>query len=306
MDIDLKLISGLVFIGVSLFTLVILSLIQSYMTKKRLLASRLRRSTNDIKRGPSIERLLRPLGELTAPRKEKELSYIRRRLNFAGYRGSHAPFIFFGIKVILAISFSVAYGVWNYFSGRPINQGIIFGYFFLCIGYYLPNIFLSIKIKHRKRLILKALPDAIDLLVVCVESGLSLDASLKRVAEEFSRVSPILANEFSTLFLEMRAGISRIKALRNLAERNGVDELSELVRVLIEAEKFGIGIGQTLRVYSHSMRMKRRQEAEEMAAKASVKLTIPLVLFILPPLLIVIMGPSIIKIIENFGKIFVR
>lgn len=300
----LKLIMGLVFIGTSLFVLAIIFLIRSYLKRQSLLTFRLKkmRAQERAKKGSRIERVLRPLGELTAPKKEKELSYIRKRLSFAGYRGARVPFIFFGIKVILAISLAIVYGVWNYLAGRSIGQGII-AFFLLGIGYYLPNILLSLKIRQRRGLILKALPDVMDLLVVCVESGLSLDASLRKIAEEFSKVSPILTKEFSILFLEMHAGLSKAQALRNLADRNGVEEIGELVRVLIEAERFGTGIARTLRVYSNSMRIKRRQEVEEKTAKASVKLTFPLVFFILPPLLIIIIGPGIIRIIENFGKI---
>jgi len=296
---------GLVFIGTSLFILAIIFLVQSYLKRQSPLAFRLKkmRPQERVKRGSRIERVLRPLGELTAPKKEKELSYIRRRLGFAGYRGAHVPFIFFGIKVILAISLAIAYGVWNYLVGRSIGHSIIFAFFLLGIGYYLLNILLSLKIRQRRRLILKALPDVMDLLVVCVESGLSLDASLRKVAEEFSKVSPILTKEFSILFLEMHAGVSKAQALRNLADRNGIEEIGELARVLIEAERFGTGIARTLRVYSNSMRIKRRQEVEEKTAKASAKLAFPLVFFILPPLLIVVIGPGIIRIIENLGKV---
>jgi tight adherence protein C len=168
------------------------------------------------------------------------------------------------------------------------------------LGFYLPDIWLRQKMDKRKEKLLKALPDALDLLVVCVESGMGLDESITRVAKEIELQSPELCDELSFLSLELRAGKSRPDALRNLAVRTNLEEVSNLVTLLIQADKFGTSVADTLRVYSDTFRTERFQRAEEIAAKMPVKLVLPLILFIFPALFVALIGPAIISIYRNF------
>jgi tight adherence protein C len=168
------------------------------------------------------------------------------------------------------------------------------------LGFYLPDIWLRQKTEKRQEKLLKALPDALDLMVVCVEAGMGLDEAINRVAKESKLQSQELSDEFVFLGLELRAGKERQVALRNLAERTNLEEVNNLVTLLIQADKFGTNIADTLRVYSDSFRTERFQRAEEMAAKMPVKLILPLILFIFPALFIVIIGPAIISIYRNF------
>jgi len=166
------------------------------------------------------------------------------------------------------------------------------------IGFYLPNLWLRLKIARRKEKIIKGFPDALDLMVVCVEAGVGLDAAIYRVGEEMKLSNKVLSEEFKLLSLELRAGKQRGEALRNLALRTDLEDVNSLMTLLIQTEKFGTSIAQALRVYSDSMRTKRYQRAEEMAAKLPVKLVFPLVFFIFPSLFIVILGPAAIRIVR--------
>ena len=174
------------------------------------------------------------------------------------------------------------------------------GVFMPFLGFYLPDIWLRQKTDKRREKLLKALPDALDLMVVCVEAGMGLDEAINRVAKESKIQSRELSDEFAFLSLELRAGKQRQDALQNLAERTDLEEVKNLVTLLIQADKFGTNIADTLRVYSDTFRTERFQRAEEMAAKMPVKLIFPLILFIFPALFIVIIGPAIISIYRNF------
>ena len=175
------------------------------------------------------------------------------------------------------------------------------GVFVALLGFYLPDIWLRQKTDKRRENILKALPDALDLLVVCVEAGMGLDSAINRVAEESKDSGPELSDELHFMTLELRAGKPRRKALKNLASRIDLDEVSSLVTLLIETEKFGTSMADALRVYSDSYRIQRHQRAEELAAKLPVKLLIPLGLFIFPALFVVILGPAFISIYRALG-----
>lgn len=168
------------------------------------------------------------------------------------------------------------------------------------LGYKLPVILLRSEIKHRFREIQYNLPDSLDLLVVCVEAGLGLDAALTRVANEQSRTAPVLAREFGRVSKDVLAGVPRSDAFRNLAIRNDVQELKSLVALLIQTDKLGTSIAESLRVYAETVRTKRKQKAEKLAAEASVKMVIPLVLFILPSMFVVLLGPAILNLIQQF------
>jgi tight adherence protein C len=171
-------------------------------------------------------------------------------------------------------------------------------------GFYLPNIWLRYKTDKRKEKLLEALPDALDLLVVCVEAGMGLDGAINRVAQEIKLKCSELSEELTFLNLELRAGKPRHDALRNLALRSDLEEMKSLVTLLIQTDKFGTSIAQALRVYSDSYRTQRFQRAEELAAKIPVKLVFPLVLFILPALFVAIVGPAAIRIYQNIFSRF--
>jgi len=184
---------------------------------------------------------------------------------------------------------------------RPVDMTTM-GLTIVAVGYgaFMPIFILSRMITKRQHRIRKALPDALDLMVVCVEAGLGLNAALNRVGQEMDLVEPALAEELTITNREIRAGRAREEALRNLGERTGVEDIKSLVAMLVQTDRFGTSIAESLRVFADSMRIKRRQRAEEMVAKAAVKLIFPLLLFIFPALLIVLMGPALIKMYELF------
>jgi tight adherence protein C len=244
---------------------------------------------------PRLQRLvalIKRVGE-KAPQSAKELGTLRLRLVQAGYRRPEALTVFFGIRVVLAlILFFVASSP---LVGRP-NMILSLGG--LGLGYILPGIVLARIAKRRAHRIRLALPDALDLLVVSVEAGLGLDQAMARVGSELSSAYPDLADELRLVNLELRAGKARSEALRNMADRSGVDDLGSLVTMLIQTDKFGTSVAQSLRVYSDTLRTKRRQRAEEAAAKTGVKMVFPLVVCIFPVIWIVTIGPAVIKFIK--------
>ena len=176
--------------------------------------------------------------------------------------------------------------------------------YFGAMGYVLPSIMVGQRIKRRQKEMQKALPDALDMLVVSVEAGLGLNQALVRVSEEIDRISPVLSEQLGLVNLEIRAGTAREEALRNLAERTGLQDISSLVGMLIQTERFGTSVAQALRVHADTMRTKRRQRAEEAAAKTTIKLIFPLVFCIFPAMFVVILGPALIQIfhaLKGFG-----
>ena len=182
-------------------------------------------------------------------------------------------------------------------KNKTQNTNILFLIVVLsAIGYFLPNAFLARRIAYRKREIFESFPDAMDLIIVCVEAGLGLDAALARVGEEMHMRSPILGDELHLINLELRAGSSRERALRNLALRTGVEDIDTLVAMLVQSDRFGTSIADSLRVHADSLRTKRRFRAEEAAAKIALKLLFPLIFFIFPSMLLVLLGPAFIGI----------
>ena len=183
------------------------------------------------------------------------------------------------------------------FSARQMSATALMLAFLapVAAGFYLPNLWLSCKVSKRKEHLALGLPDALDLLVVCVEAGMGLDAAIKRVGEEMRLSSREISEEFGQLNLELRAGKSRRDALKDLASRTGLDELNALATLLVQSQKFGANVGQALRIHADSMRGKRSQRAEELAAKLPIKLLFPTVCFIFPSLFLVLMGPALIQ-----------
>jgi tight adherence protein C len=235
---------------------------------------------------------LRRLGE-KAPKSPKEMGRLRRRLVQAGYRGEEALTVFFGIRVAFAL---LLFALFATSLVRRPNIGLALGA--LGLGYILPGMVLARMAKRRAHRIRLSLADALDLLVVSVEAGLGLDQALTRVGSELAFAHPELSDELRLINLELRAGKPRAEALRNLADRTGVDDLSSLVTMLIQTDKFGTSVAQSLRVYSETLRTKRRQRAEEAAAKTGVKMVFPLVTCIFPAIWVVTIGPAAIRFVK--------
>ncbi len=240
-------------------------------------------------------------GEQVKPREAQELTKGRSALIQAGYRQPNALEIYWGIKAGAALV-GVVLGALAAMSGKvPGQYKLIMVVGVTAVGFYLPGMILDSRVKARQKAIQRSLPDALDLLVVCVEAGMGLDAAIYRVCQEMSLKDPILSSELRLLTLELRAGKARREALKNLSARIGLEDVGSLVAMLIQTDMFGTSIAQTLRVYAESMRTKRFQLAEELAAKLPVKLLMPLIFFIFPTLFIVILGPAGIRIAEMLG-----
>lgn len=240
--------------------------------------------------------LLGPIARVATPTDRRELGRLRTRLTHAGLRAPHAANLYLASKVILCLGLGLGLLALNANLARPLGRAIELTVFLMGIGFYAPNAWLAGRIRERQRTIERALPDALDLLVTCVESGLGLDAALNRVAGEIRLASPLLADELALVAAEMRAGLGRGDAFRRLAERTGVEELRALSAVIIQTQIFGTSIARSLRVQSEGMRVRRMQRAEERAGMASVKMTIPLIVFIMPSLFAILLGPAAVRI----------
>ncbi|ATX81768.1 tight adherence protein C [Mariprofundus ferrinatatus] len=233
-------------------------------------------------------------------------SNLKMRLVKAGYYSPRAIRVFIGNKVFLGILVPVAIIIIAVFSGYSPAAGNLYVIFLVVLaavlGYNIPNFILINKINKRRLSFSESFPDAMDMFVVCVEAGLGLDAAIQRVSEELRHSHPVLAGEFAVLSLELRSGKTREEALRSLAERTGLDEVSELVTLLVQADHFGTSVADALRTHAKEMRTMRMQRAREKAAKLPVKMIFPIILFIFPALFLVILGPAIIRIYEGFIK----
>jgi tight adherence protein C len=242
--------------------------------------------------------VIQPLAKLSLPAEGWEGSAVRIAFINAGWRQPSAPTIFFGIKTLLALSFPL---IALTLSGEGLRGSGASRILFVLIsasavGYYLPNLFLRYKIADRQREIFESFPDALDLLIICVESGLGLDQAIAKVATEIDIKSKVLAQELQLVLMELRSGFSRETALRHLALRTGLEEIDLLVAMMIQADRFGTSMGDSLRVHADNLRTKRRQRAEEAAAKIAVKLLMPLIFMIFPTLMLVLVGPAMIQI----------
>ena len=235
--------------------------------------------------------LFKRVGE-KAPRSPKELGQLRLRLVQAGFRRDEALTIFFGIRVSLAL---ILFALFS--TSVVMRPNITIALAGLGFGYIVPGMVLARLAKRRAHRIRLSLADALDLLVVSVEAGLGLDQAMTRVGNELAFAYPDLSDELRLVNLELRAGKARSEALRNLGDRTGVDDLTSLVTMLIQTDKFGTSVAQSLRVYSETLRTKRRQRAEEAAAKTGVKMVFPLVLCIFPAIWVVTIGPAAIKFV---------
>jgi tight adherence protein C len=255
-------------------------------------------------RHKTIEGFMYVLSKPFIPRRPDEYSKMNMKFINAGLRSGNVRYIFWGIKSLLMIFFPCLFLVLRLvmFSTFALVYTYVATAYLLLMGFYLPDIWLGFRIRTRKRKLFEELPDALDLLVVCVEAGVGLDSAISRVADDIVLTSPELAEELKIVNLEIRAGKPRAEALRNLALRTDLDDVNSLCTLLIQTDRFGTSLAPALRVYADAFRTKRFQAAEEMAAKLPVKLLFPLILFIFPALFVVIAGPSVITFIRYFSE----
>jgi tight adherence protein C len=236
--------------------------------------------------------------ERVIPKTQAEISVTQQRLIRAGYRTDSATKIFNAVKPLAMIGLCAVV----FFTGLGKQNPFIFYVAALGVGYLAPDLCLSRMIKKRQAKIRRGLPDVLDLLVICIEAGLSLDQATKRTTEELMRAQPAICDELNIVVLEQRAGRPRADCWKHLAERTDVDVLRNLVSVLVQSEQFGTSVAKTLRVHSETLRTQRIQKVEEMAAKTTVKMVFPLVLFIFPSLFLVVLGPALIKVTDSFNS----
>ena len=252
-------------------------------------------------RRPAWERLLARLAGFL-PNADGSES-IKDGLTEAGMRGPNAVTTFLGAKVLLAVGLPFIFLFVLGFLGVPLGNIIVWLIVLAVVGFYLPTLWLWSEANKRKLEVTHALPDALDLMVVCVEAGLGLNAAILKVAGEMVLASPVLATELRMVNNEMKAGINRIDALRNLADRTGVSDVKSLVAVLVQTDRLGTSVAASLRAQSDSLRVKRRQRAEEAAHKVAVKLVFPLVLCIFPELLLILLGPGMLSIYHALSSV---
>jgi tight adherence protein C len=292
------MLPGLVFISVTLALAGLFLWLAPTKTERRLQAMAGTPTKGDW--SETVVKLAGPLAQLSAPKGDWDTSPLRLKFLNAGIRNDEARLFYFAAKTILPLFFA---GLAFVALGRTGNvDGMTLVFYVLLaalIGVYIPNYILRRKIKRRQREIFENFPDAADLMLVCVEAGLGLDAGLSRVADEVKMKSMPLAEELHLTNLEMRAGGTREKSLHNLAMRTGIEEISTFAVMLTQADKFGTSIGESLRVFSDDLRHKRQVRAEEQAAKVPNKMLFPLIICIFPSIIMVILGPAAIQIVRT-------
>ncbi|MDZ4102006.1 MAG: type II secretion system F family protein [Hydrogenophaga sp.] len=245
-----------------------------------------------------VVKVVGPVAKLSAPQEGWEGSSLRVRFMNAGLREASWPALFFASKTLLALLLPGVFMVYSGFSSVALkfNTSLMILVVLLAVGYYLPNVILSHLVSKRRETLQNAIPDALDLMIVCVEAGLGLDAAMNRAASEIGMRSQALSEELNLVALELRMGVKRELALRNFAMRTNVDDISSFVSMLVQSDRFGTNVAEALRVQAETMRVHRRLRAEERAAKIPLKLLFPLIFFIFPALLVVLMGPAMINI----------
>jgi tight adherence protein C len=244
-----------------------------------------------------LQNTLASVGKLMS-KPPSQSSKAQRLMVRAGYRGGDALWAMRGVKILLPIGLMALVFLSGLYKWNPF---VVFGAALL-LGYLLPDLWVTWRVRSRQHRLRLALPDGLDLLVICVEAGLGLDQALMRVSQELRVAHPELSDELQLVNLEMRVGKTRLEALRELAQRTGLDDIKALVAMLIQTDRFGTSVAQALRVHSDELRMKRRQRAEEMAAKTTVKMVPVLVFFIFPALMVVILGPAALAIMRQLFR----
>jgi len=251
-----------------------------------------------------LPKITRPLQGIIAPSQGAMQKKLRLELIRAGYRSEQAMRNYLAAKVLLFLLLPFTYIMVVGFVYTFTPQVALISLVLALVGFFIPNIILYYITQARKASITRALPDALDLMVVCVEAGLGLDMTFKKTGEEIRAINQNLSDEFYLTNLEVRAGISRQEAFKNMSLRTGVPEVHNLMTVLLQTSRFGTSVAQALRIHADAMRVKRRQIAEEKAAKSAVKLIFPLILFIFPALLIVLAGPAAIRVVQTIFPVF--
>ena len=304
MTIDQSFFFAVVFLIAAVISYIIFSQLLPTALKKRVEAlvegrapatsgPGLRKSISEV-----MARWLAPFARPSLPEEAWEKSPLRVRFYNAGFRSMTAPITYFGAKTLLTLVLPgvLLLYVWASrieFRTTPLLAALLL---LAAVGYYLPNVTLARIISRRQRELFEVFPDALDLMRVCVEAGLGLDAAIERVGQEMALESAALSEEFHLVSLELRAGASRADALRNLALRVALEDIDALVAMLVQADRFGTSIAESLRVHSESLKTRRRLIAEETAAKLPVKLLVPLIFCIFPALLTVLLGPAVISV----------
>jgi tight adherence protein C len=296
--------SGLAILVFLVVAVVVFAFGAAAITPKSVLGARLRALGGEQKQ-PSenkpairerIDQALDPLSK-AIPLSPADVSRTRGQLIQAGFRDAGDVNYYFGARVLAGAIAFLAISLWQGFDNLPLLIGIT------ALGFLLPRFILKRMIRDRQNRIRLGLPDALDLTVICVEAGLALDQALMRVGQDLHHAHPDLSDEFHLVNLEMRAGKPRAEALRNLVDRTGVDDIRSLVGTLIQTDRFGTSVAQALRVHSDSLRTERRQRAEEQAAKTTIKMVPPLVIFVLPSIIFVTIGPAVIELVRQLGPV---
>jgi tight adherence protein C len=246
------------------------------------------------------ERVAEPLNRIV-PLSAMEAAKLQKRLLQAGYRSPDAAMAFRAIQISLVAAIPTLVITAGYLLERTTNSLIILSLLGAAIGFYLPRMILSSKIKQRQLRITWGLADTLDLMVVAVEAGLGLNAALNRVAEELKKTHPDLHYELELVNLEIRVGRSREEALRNLAERTGVDDIRSFVALLVQADRYGASIAKAVRIFADSLRTKRRQKAEQASQKAALKLIFPLTIFLFPVIILIMLAPAAMNLLDLFS-----
>jgi tight adherence protein C len=243
------------------------------------------------------ERMAEPLNRIV-PISAVEAAKLQKQMLQAGYRSRDAATAFRAIQITLIVAIPSLAVTACFLLNRPVNNFLLWGLFGAAIGFYLPRYVLRKRIARRQQRITWALADAMDLMVVAVEAGLSLNAALNRVSEELKELHPEMHYEMDLVNLEIRVGRSREEALRNLAERTGVEDIRSFVALLIQADRYGSSIAKAVRVFADSLRTKRRQRAEQISQKAALKLMFPLTVFLFPVIILVVLGPALLNLVD--------
>ncbi len=259
--------------------------------------NRLPPSIPEVQPGTRIERIVEPFQKIV-PRSPREVTVLKKRLVRAGLREKTYVNIFYGAKVMVPVILCLLATITGAYTLSPMFVYAVA----LGLGFLLPDFWLDRCISNRQLELTLGLPEAVDLIVICIEAGLSLDKAVMRTCEELRQSQPEISDELNLVILEQRAGRPRADAWKNLAERTAVKTIRSLTVILIQADKFGSSVGKTLRAHSETLRTRRRQDAEEKAAQTPVKLVFPLVLCIFPSLFLVTLGPSMIIMFEGFAK----
>lgn len=290
-------------VGLLAFTTVMLlfGVVRSFSRTERSAADRIQEMTGtggeeSFLENEGVQKVASQVSTLAAPTAEEERNLLRRRLIQAGWRHPQNLELFSAARVILALSLPMILAL--LFQPTKLVAILFLVLFGAAAGYYVPGIVLTSRVEERQKKLLKPFPDSLDLLVSSVEAGLGLDAAFKRVAEEMESAAPELARELQLVNHEVAAGVPRIEALRHLDQRTGLDDIAALVNVLTQAERFGTSVARALRVHAEMVRVRRMLAAEEQAAKVSPKLTVAMILFILPCLVIILIGPAVINVIR--------